>query len=241
MINTRAGRARMSPAPGRPQRRKASSKSTSKEIDAAYEEDGEDESLFQEPAEAFEEFAWEGEDPEEEWEDFLDEAEEESEVLFEEEAPPQLKPKIPIGSEPAGKTIYVKIPLGQYSYCLDYDKKAKKCRKSETRNIKPTTGIYIPSGYSPQAKVDIVLYLHGHKGDIPGFDATIDQYWNGNKYKSLGLREKVLQSGKNVILIAPTLGMKSEPDRLVSGKGLDDYLDKVMEALTMYYDPYKGK
>src|SRR5262245_16882728 len=56
-------------------------------------------------------------------------------------------------------------------------------------------------------------------------------HWDGQKYPVFALREEVNASKKNVILLAPTLGLKSEPGNLVIRRnGLDEYLDKVLDA-----------
>jgi hypothetical protein len=84
-----------------------------------------------------------------------------------------------------------------------------------------------------RADVDIVLFLHGHKaGHYPeGAAMAIDRYWNERTKPRAALRESVHASGKNVILVAPTLGPKSQAHELAKAGGLDDYLARVMKAL----------
>jgi hypothetical protein len=152
------------------------------------------------------------------------------------EAPPLLKN--PNASDPPGQTLYVKINLGKDSRCVKRDPVEKpKCLDYETFAIRPMTGIFIPENYSPQAAVDLVLYLHGHKTDKPGSDALIAEYWD-KQYPVFGLREEINASGMNVILVAPTLALKSESGDLARPDGLDKYLDKVLVALKAY-GPYK--
>jgi hypothetical protein len=115
----------------------------------------------------------------------------------------------------AGTTHYVEIPL-------EIEGKAP-----------PLTGIFIPSGYRYGADVDVILYLHGHKaGHYPdGSSMAIDRYWNERTRPRAALREAVHASGKNVILVAPTLGPKSQAHTLARPGGLDAYLTRVVRAL----------
>jgi hypothetical protein len=118
--------------------------------------------------------------------------------------------------QPFGSTLYVNIFLG---------------RDSAAR---PITGIFIPQGYVPRPKVDLVLYLHGHKTTRvcgPGDSVSIDGYWRS---RSWPLREELNRSGKNVVLVAPTLGPKSQAGWLTDPKGLETYIDQVIAALIAY-------
>ena len=152
------------------------------------------------------------------------------------DAPPLLKN--PNASDPPGQTLYVKINLGKDSRCTKRDPVEKgKCLEYETFAIRPMTGIFIPENYAVQPAVDLILYLHGHKTDKPGSDALIAEYWD-KAYPVFGLREEINASGMNVILVAPTLALKSEPGDLARADGLDKYLDKVLMALKAY-GPYK--
>jgi flagellum-specific peptidoglycan hydrolase FlgJ len=101
----------------------------------------------------------------------------------------------------------------------------------------PVTGIFIPDGYAPGAAVDLILYLHGFKADAIKRQA-IDQHWNGRRFPYGALREGVNASGRNVILVAPTLGSHSEAKRLLEPGGLDTYIAQVLAALTAYA-PYR--
>src|ERR1700740_1318162 len=101
----------------------------------------------------------------------------------------------------------------------------------------PKTGIFIPENYRIPSKVDLLLYLHGHHEAKPKL--SIDGYWLAAQNPQWALREAVNTSGKNVILVAPTLGPKSQAGKLTEADGLDWYLDQVMAALINYYDPIK--
>ncbi len=175
-----------------------------------------------------------------EFENYLSAIEEGEEELIEAEAPLLLKN--PARSDPPGQTFYVKIKLGKDSRCVKsiVENKKKKCLQYQTFVIRPMTGIFIPENYSPQPAVDLILYLHGHKTDVPGSDALIAEYWDGQKHPVFALREEINASQKNVILVAPTLALKSEAGDLVRPDGLDNYLEKVLEALGTY-GPYQGQ
>ncbi len=101
---------------------------------------------------------------------------------------------------------------------------------------RPVTGIFIPDGYLPGAAVDLILYLHGFKADAIKRHA-IDQYWNSQRFPYGALREGVNASGRNVILVAPTLGSRSEAERLLKPGGFDAYIEQVLAALRAY-GPY---
>jgi peptidoglycan hydrolase-like protein with peptidoglycan-binding domain len=120
-------------------------------------------------------------------------------------------------SQPFGTTLYVDIRLGQEAPAT------------------PMTGIFIPDRYRLQQRVDLIVYLHGYKSNNP--DWSIDRYWQDPRWP---LREKLNESGKNVILVAPTVGPRAEADRLTTGNGFDRYLDMVMASLSTE-GPYKGR
>jgi hypothetical protein len=118
----------------------------------------------------------------------------------------------PIAEEsiPPGKTLYVKIDIG-------------------IPPKRPETGIFIPQGfYAGGAGIDIILYFHGF--DQPGV-VSIDQYFKADYGK---LREGVNSSGRNVVLVAPTLGPKSQAGTLVGPGGLDGFLSEVRSAIWTY-------
>lgn len=125
-------------------------------------------------------------------------------------APPLLQTEL----SPSQKTLYVNISLGGES------------------PAKPMTGIFIPTGYQWRATIDVILYLRGHHKSNPR--ETIKEYWNQQKSPHWAFREGINNSGKNVILIAPTLGPASQTGRLVSPGGFDRYLEQVLAALSTH-------
>ncbi|MBY4949718.1 hypothetical protein K6V92_24225 [Cupriavidus respiraculi] len=112
---------------------------------------------------------------------------------------------------PAGLTLYPRIPLGAEG------------------KAQPITGIYLPAGYRPTSAVDIIVYLHGHKAPCGGSeDWTIESIWRSAFFP---LREGLDRSGRNAVLVAPTLGARSQAGDLVGPGGLDRYLERVRAAL----------
>jgi hypothetical protein len=97
------------------------------------------------------------------------------------------------------------------------------------RIAQPLTGIFVPRGYRPQPRVDIILYLHGFKTRA---DLTIEEYWDRQLTPHFALREDLNDSRRNVVLVAPTLGPKSQTGRLLQPGGLDNFLSQVMTALS---------
>ncbi len=126
-------------------------------------------------------------------------------------------------SAPPGTTLYVEIDL--------------KIVDKFGLTAPAVTGIFVPDGYQPGAAVDLILYLHGFKADAIKRQA-IDQYWNSRRFPYGALRESVNASGRNVILVAPTLGSHSEAKRLLEPGGLDTYIAQVLAALRAY-GPYR--
>lgn len=117
----------------------------------------------------------------------------------------------PASGGPAGITLYPRIPLGSEGAA------------------QPLTGIYLPVGYRPTEAVDVILYLHGHKTPCGGNEEwTIDTIWRSGFFP---LREGLDRAQRNVVLVAPTLGARSQAGDLVKPGGLDRYLARVLAAL----------
>jgi len=97
---------------------------------------------------------------------------------------------------------------------------------------KPLTGVYVPDGFRAGPELDAILFLHGHKtGYGNGSTMAIDRYWAPSTSPRAPLREAVAASGKNVILVAPTLGLTSQAGDLTDAGALDAYLDRVVREL----------
>jgi Putative peptidoglycan-binding domain-containing protein len=96
------------------------------------------------------------------------------------------------------------------------------------RIAEPITGIFLPRGYRPQPRVDMILYLHGFKTRP---DLTIEEYWDRQQFPHFALREDLNNSRRNVVLVAPTLGPRSQTGRLLQAGNLDNFVAQVLTAL----------
>ena len=105
--------------------------------------------------------------------------------------------------------------------------------------LKPMTGVFFPKGYQPKPEIDVIVYFHGHRIERKNAKESIDAYWNKKYAPYFPLREELNASGKNVVLIAPTLGPRSQPGWLLHKGGLDRYLNQVLAALRAH-GPHKG-
>jgi len=102
------------------------------------------------------------------------------------------------------------------------------------------TGVFFPAGFKFTSPINVLLYFHGHK---LGEFKTINQYWNGNLH-GIRLREDVNAAGKNVVLIAPTMG-ENPGSSLNPAMGIfrqpgggDDFLAEVARWIGKYVPQY---
>lgn len=106
---------------------------------------------------------------------------------------------------------------------------------------KAMTGCYVPSSYRIGSDLNVILYLQGHhtsRGFPP--DLTIDEYWRKSRYPFWALREGLLASGRNAVLVTPTLGPKSGSGWLTSTTGLERYLDAVLATLRSHHPAFSA-
>jgi hypothetical protein len=96
------------------------------------------------------------------------------------------------------------------------------------RIARPVTGIFLPAGYRPKARVDLILYLHGFKSRP---DLTIKEYWDRQRFPHFALREGLHASRRNAILVAPSLGPRAQAGRLARPGGLDAFVAQVLAML----------
>lgn len=144
----------------------------------------------------------------------------------------------PLSGLPALCTMYVDINLNPVREA--YWNGTKKKWESKLISVTPMTGIFMPKNYIPKQTVDLILYLHGHKTPCKASaTATINQFWEASKYFNK-FREGVNDSGKNVILVAPTLGPKSGAGKLVKPGGFNTYLYQILAALNAH-SQFAGK
>jgi hypothetical protein len=100
----------------------------------------------------------------------------------------------------------------------------------------PMTGVFLPQNYRATPVVDLILYVHGNKVKRMGMDSTwtIDTMWSHNAYR---LREWLNESGKQWVLVAPTLGVVDQYGDLA--KYGSHHLIRIMSAL-FKYGPHKS-
>ena len=99
---------------------------------------------------------------------------------------------------------------------------------------KQSTGVFIPDGYRPGKTVDLVLFLRGYDIKRPKSATAVAEYWNSPQHpilKSFLLREEINKSGKNVLLVVPTLGPFAQAGKLSDKDGIRDFLDRVLDGL----------
>lgn len=123
-----------------------------------------------------------------------------------------------VGDKFPDQMLYLNIPIG-------------------LSKTKPQTAVFIPKAFDPRKPVDLLVYFHGYLYEYPGNNKPIRDYLN---YKDCGfncinLREEIERSGKNVLLIAPTLGNKSESGTLTHRGQLDVYLDHVKAGFAEHW------
>jgi hypothetical protein len=104
-------------------------------------------------------------------------------------------------------------------------------------------GVFFPAGYSFPGTMNVILYFHGHKqGDFK----TINQYWGG-KLHNIHLREDINETGKQAVLIAPTMGefpgSGLNPDMGIFREpgGGDAFLTEVARWIGKYVPQYSSK
>ena len=129
-----------------------------------------------------------------------------------------------VENSPQSCTLYVDIRLGELGH------------PSPEAPAQPMTSIFFPVGYRVQQSVDLVVYLHGFKQDAHRA-WSIDRYWHDLPRRAF--REKLNESQKNAVLVAPTLGTHSNAGWLIRPGGFDRYMDLVMQTLNEY-GPYEG-
>ncbi|MCC6546653.1 hypothetical protein IT570_05745 [Candidatus Sumerlaeota bacterium] len=118
------------------------------------------------------------------------------------------------------------VPMKSAPY--PHDSRKEDVKKGETvytvadHYSDPSVLIFIPAGYKPGEKTDLFLYFHGHKNNVR------------NAVDVFKLREQVVASRKNVILVCPE-GPKDAPDsglgKLEDRDGLKNLLAETLQLL----------
>ena len=97
-----------------------------------------------------------------------------------------------------------------------------------------TTGVYFTANYRAGPTVDLVLFLRGYDIKRPNTATSVEEYWNSPQHpilKSFQFRQEVSKSGKNDILVVPTLGPFSETGKLTEERGIQEFLDRVLDGI----------
>lgn len=135
-------------------------------------------------------------------------------------------------SDPApavGEYFYIDqlgVGLVAADACCKWDSNTNKCAEYKPFKIPATTGFYIPQHFDTSLPVFILLYLHGHRGCGNG---TIRKYFTESYFKPFG--GSIEASGKNIILVAPTIGPLSQGGNLNNKGGMDEYLTRAIDSL----------
>lgn len=95
------------------------------------------------------------------------------------------------------------------------------------------TGVFIPDGFTAQPTVNVILYLHGNAVRVTDGATSIKQFWGGKAGPVFPLRERLNDSKKKYILVAPSVGAF---DELLSNipPNIEFFLNQVMAALYIW-------
>lgn len=97
-----------------------------------------------------------------------------------------------------------------------------------------STGVFVPDKYRVGKTVDLVVFLRGYDINRPRTATSVAEYWNSPKHatlKSFLLREEINKSGKNVLLVVPTLGPFAEVGKLREPGGAQEFLGRILDGL----------
>jgi hypothetical protein len=97
-----------------------------------------------------------------------------------------------------------------------------------------STGVFVPANYRVGKTIDLVLFLRGYDVNRPKTATSVGEYWSSPQHpilKSFLFREEVNKSGKNVILVVPTLGPFAEVGKLKDDGGVQEFLGRVLDGL----------
>jgi uncharacterized protein YcbK (DUF882 family)/LAS superfamily LD-carboxypeptidase LdcB len=154
----------------------------------------------------------------------------EADYYFDENAiisPPLIKKE----QSPPSETIYVNYNIGIQKAAGD---------KAGTVNytVKPISAIFVPENFTAGDTTDLVIFLHGHKSEQLGKDKSIDDLWNGSRFPHFRLRELTNETGRSIILVAPTLGPRSQPGNLVTSQGFSSFVIHMIAAINTHLSQY---
>jgi hypothetical protein len=116
-------------------------------------------------------------------------------------------------------TLYFRMPLGGEG------------------GANPLTAVFFPQNFRPDAPLDCIVWLQGHHEGVPTL--SIDRYLSGSWKPEFRFREPINETAKNVVLIAPTLGPRSQCPALVRPGGFDMWLSNVIASISVH-GPFSG-
>jgi hypothetical protein len=140
------------------------------------------------------------------------------------------------------ETLYLNIDLGLRRECVRNNAKYE-CVEWLKHDVAPETGVFIPSGFIAAPQIDILIYLHGHKSGYvspKGEDMPIHRFWDHSVLPDFTFREILNASGRNLILVAPTIGPLSQSGSLKTNDGFTDFLSKVLAGIKQYSSTYSA-
>lgn len=142
-----------------------------------------------------------------------------------------------------GYTAYVEIDLkipvnpcykGYFKKDGVSNKKEFVCSGAIKGSVQKKTALFAPSHLNVHAPVDVVVYLHGHLGAHPGIkkinhSPCIKEYLNYSGARYFQLREAIEAGKRNAVLVAPTLGPRSQYGTIA--KQFDAYMENVLAGI----------
>jgi hypothetical protein len=94
------------------------------------------------------------------------------------------------------------------------------------------TGVFVPKAITGASRIDAIVYLHGHhRGGSYPTDLNIFDYWDASRYPHFRLRQVLQATGQPFVLVAPTLGPRSQAGWLTEAGGFDRYMQRVRQEL----------
>jgi hypothetical protein len=97
-----------------------------------------------------------------------------------------------------------------------------------------STGVFVPDKYQVGKSIDLIVFLRGYDIKRPKTATSVGEYWNSPEHpilKSFLFREEINKSGKNVILVVPTLGPFAEVGKLKDDGGIQEFLGFILDGL----------
>jgi len=123
-----------------------------------------------------------------------------------------------------GQTAIVRLNNAPFPHASRADgfKSGEKLYPRDPHYTDNSVALFIPRGYEPRKQTDLLVYFHGHGNNIR--KALVD----------FGLREQVVASGRNVILVFPQ-GPKDAADsgagKLEEKDGLEHLVHEALDVL----------